>query len=241
MSYAVRNGKVVRRARPVALPELGGPTPDHVDLSGSDQVTLAGTTIGYPGIGARLRATLAHAAACIAERHGPAAFACTKHAAAIHEAGHATLYAVDGLELGRAYIEETASGWTGMCVAKNGGWKITPDAPSAELIKRARHLLAGWAAERLFDADFRMGSSLDEIVVSQFLAALAADDGDGAALWVRHVHHPVKRCLVEHQQAVTGIAEYLFEHERLDGADDIQRLTAAVRRADQTPPREGSR
>ena len=228
MSYAVRSGKVVRRSRPlsVAAVQLGGPTPDHVNLSGGDQVTLAGITIGYPGIGEQLRGVLAREYARILGLRGPAAFACTKHAAAIYEAGHAVLLAVDGLELAYAYIKQTDAGWTGMSMPKNGSWRITPDAPPAEFIRRSRHLLAGFAAEQLFDADFRAGSSLDEIIVSQLLVALAADGADGRELWVKQVHGPVLRCLVEHQRSLADIAEHLYEHERLERADDVRRLMA---------------
>ena len=233
MSYAVRNGKVVRCSRPsvqlvgrkivrplsAAVVRLVGPIPDHVNLSGCDQVTLAGITIGYPGIGEQLRGDLERECARILGLHGPAAFVCTKHAAAIHEAGHVVLLAVDGLELDYAFIRQTAAGWTGMTMPKNGSWRLTSDTSPAELIRRSGHLLAGVAAEELFDADFRAGSSLDEVLVSQLLAALAADGADGRELWEQQVRGPVMRRLVERQRSLVDIAEYLLEHGRLDNAD----------------------
>jgi hypothetical protein len=73
----------------------------------------------------------------------------------------------------------------------------------------------------------REGSSVDELIMSQIAAALAAEsDIVAEAFWRTEVHDAVLQCLDRNWDAVEGIANQLWEHTRMQG----QPLRAALAR-----------
>jgi hypothetical protein len=70
-------------------------------------------------------------------------------------------------------------------------------------LKIARNLIAGVCAER-FDPDFREGSSLDEVVMSQLIGGEAAKllNVDPRTFWNKEVHEHVFHKLNQHRAVV---------------------------------------
>ncbi len=195
----------------------------QADFSHPDRITLAGITLGLPNIGTIVRRMLEDEHARVLAQYGPAAFECPRHAAAIHEAGHVVLYAIQGVVVDHTRIERTPSGWIGFTSAPDCAFRIEHGVgESLELyLNRARQLAAGVIAEELFDRDFRRGSSLDEVVMSQVLAvkaSLLAGAADEGRYWQQEVWRATGIVLQRHRQAVMEIAHDLHDCERLSGA-----------------------
>jgi hypothetical protein len=101
-------------------------------------------------------------------RQGTRAFENTNRATAYHEAGHVIISILSGRTVRRTWIKRKRLGgvkvWIGRTFdgAPNGS---APDSPVEADVVTARNVVAGWVAEIRFDgSDFRIGSSLDEIV-----------------------------------------------------------------------------
>ena len=98
---------------------------------------------------------------------------------AVHEAGHAVLHAAQGHRpsVVRIWPDRAGQGYAGTC-------DFPPEAPALHIdplhqphraLARACVTLAGWAAEWRFERDgFRLGSSLDELVMAGGLVQGAA-------------------------------------------------------------------
>ena len=102
---------------------------------------------------------------------GPRAFENTERATAVHEAGHAVVVTACGGLVHRVRIKRKRVGeqttWVGRTyhnVVQNTG----PASAVRDDLDVARNLVAGFLAEAMFDSgDFRLGSSLNEIVFFQ--------------------------------------------------------------------------
>jgi hypothetical protein len=184
-----------------------------------DQVTIANQTIAGPGIGRAVREALLREVERIYSENGLHAFENTKNAASLHEAGHAVVATWLGRPITKLTIKRGPLGWCGFTHWSDDGWTIQSDDGNARemLLDHARNLYAGFAAERLFDKDFREGSSLDEIVMSQVSTAMVAGDDDPQGLWGSAVHTPVCRHLTRNERTVRRIADYLFAHRKMEG------------------------
>jgi hypothetical protein len=187
----------------------------HLPVSG-DKVTLAGVTICGDDIARRLHTRLAEHVTGILAKHGLQAFEMPKKAACIHEAGHAVVAAWLGKTVTSVRIYECPAGWAGFCDWDGEGWRLKPD-DGPGLIELARNLYAGQAAE-MMGREFREGSSLDELIVSQAAAALAAKSDEAApALWQSEVHEAVVQCLRRNTDALANIGNYLWSHSKMKG------------------------
>jgi hypothetical protein len=200
-----------------------------VDLSSPDRITLGGITIEQIGIGESVRQMIVEQTNKILDSHGVHAFASTQAASAIHEAGHVVVGVAFGKRLKRVRICERMSGvWMGL-TEYHGRPRL--DAP-ATILKEARFVYAGIAAEMLFDRDFRRGSSLDEFIMSQVLAAIAAHKlgTDGETCWRTEVDEVTMSSLRQHRLVVGEIANRLLMCRTLRGRA-LDQMVADIKRA----------
>ena len=115
------------------------------------------------------------------QAQGLAAFAYPKSAAAAHEAGHVVEYAATGRPVqstkifSRKLIDQPGLGWAGLTKAQGGEISITPLSPPEHDLATARHQIAGVVAEMIVDTEnFRLGSSLDEVILFKMIVGNAA-------------------------------------------------------------------
>jgi hypothetical protein len=106
------------------------------------------------------------------ESQGMRAFEMPRTAAIGHETGHAIVATVEGHQVTSVKISRQIvfgmTVWTGVTNDSHGPWSITPETPTAEVLSRVRCLIAGVVGEAIYAAaDYRAGSSLDEIVLAQ--------------------------------------------------------------------------
>jgi hypothetical protein len=108
-------------------------------------------------------------------KQGMRAFENTKRATAIHEAGHVVIAILAGRTVSRVWIKRKRVGDTKAWIGRtfDGSCHGTaPDSPVEADVAAARALIAGVLAEWLFDGgDFRLGSSLNEVVAFQAIVA----------------------------------------------------------------------
>jgi hypothetical protein len=126
---------------------------------------------------ARLTVAVAARAKEVLIEYGPAAFDLPREAAVAHEAGHAVVAAALGLPV--EFVKVTpvadyAGAWTGLCQVTTGAWLMTRDSPLPDILMHAKYLVAGLAGELVCKVALP-GSSLDEVMQAQILAAMAAD------------------------------------------------------------------
>jgi hypothetical protein len=143
---------------------------------------------------------LGHGAQCLASAisdrldlafamDGPRAFECPKISAAFHEAGHCVVGAVQGERPSKASIWPIAELGREKWIGRTYGippWQVD-DKTSAEAdLQRARSQLAGVVSEMLFDLDFRLASSADEVATAQCIVLTAATKvrRDAGQLWL---------------------------------------------------------
>jgi hypothetical protein len=110
---------------------------------------------------------------------GRRAFDYTKRSAAFHEAGHAVFFALDGMLPTGAriwpIIEDGCTQWLGHVdgPASSAG-RVDSETPPKHDLKYVQSLLAGVVSEILFDADYRWGSSIDEVATARAVTEVAA-------------------------------------------------------------------
>jgi hypothetical protein len=211
----------VDRATPI------NPYYEHgADLSQDDIFTLAGITMFGPGLGKRIRERFVEIAASLIRNHGMSAFEMPKRAAAIHEAGHVVINSAVGVRTTSVLIDHLHRNselfWIGYTNAPDLAFVDTPAAPAGydKLLMKSRTTCAGIAAEMLFAGpDRREGSSLDEVIMSQIFAEMAASliGVEPEALWQNDVWSWCIAQLHHNRNAHAGIADALMERKRLKG------------------------
>ncbi|MER2559056.1 MAG: hypothetical protein ABTQ93_16500 [Candidatus Competibacter denitrificans] len=174
---------------------------------------------------------------------GRKAFEYPRHSAAIHEAGHAIVYAVTAdrvrwwppyrLRIWREAINGLSL-WLGQT-------DVSPKAPPLQIAATeleatliyALRLVAGVTAEMTFDGrDFRQSSSVDELVI---VGALARN------LEEHHWHQPAEYCMAlviatatkllrAHANTLTALATTLERQRKLQGQDLTRWLQSVQRR-----------
>jgi hypothetical protein len=167
------------------------------------------------GCGAeRLASTLREAVERAFALDGMRAFECTKRAAAFHEAGHCVIQALDRnppMRVGIWPIRKFGmSHWIGRADGTSR-WRVDHKTTVEADLKQARSQLAGVVAEALFDADYRLASSIDEIVISQVIVRSAATKTHRHAerLWWKTLLDVMCR-LKAHERPVLQIADELM-------------------------------
>jgi hypothetical protein len=187
-----------------------------------DVLELADHTIVGKNAGANGRADLIRATTEIRNKHGERAFECPKSAAANHEAGHVVIHAAMGGRVRYANIRRIGDKWVGYTEFRAGRWG-GHDATAEEILNKARDIFAGVAAESMFEEDFREGSSLSEVIMSQYFAAQSwhrkDETLDQKAYWTTEVVLWSYDTLKKHRVIHAQIAEHLMQHECIKGAD----------------------
>ncbi|SFK03265.1 hypothetical protein [Methylocapsa palsarum] len=156
----------------------------------------------------RTRMETAHAA------QGMRAFESPREHTALHEAGHAVLAHIDGIQVEGIRIWPLSVNdqvnWDGFTKFDNG----FPDDEAMSL----RNTLAGWASELLFvpKHDQRAGSSIDEIVSAELTAVVIAKKlgGDPNAIFESEIDK-VFTVLRGYEVAVRKIARWLMQHRTM--------------------------
>ena len=108
---------------------------------------------------------------------GPRAFECPKTSAAFHEAGHCVVGAVLGERPSKAAIWPTIELGREQWIGRTYGiprWRVDDTTLAEADLQHARSQLAGVVSEMLFDSDFRLGSSTNEIAIAQGIVLTAA-------------------------------------------------------------------
>jgi hypothetical protein len=166
---------------------------------------------------------------------GMQAFEATERTAAVHEAGHATLYAVYGIPVKQLWIKSIkADGvrtWIGRCET-DWGWHIDERTPPIDDLRIARIIMAGALAEMVFATDeFRDGSSLDETVLAGSICRTAAHKlGRSPSDIVWETMAETLDVLHVYERHVRGLATGLMRSRRLQGPKLDRLLPAEVRR-----------
>lgn len=157
---------------------------------------------------------------------GARAYGATRRAAALHEAGHAVIHALDGDKVRRIRIirarERSPDGkrqWIGLCLHNRGAISLTPETPLDALVALARSVAAGYLAEMAFDReDYRLNSSPDEQLIFSCLSPAIAEkmgaDADGVHFAVAH---GISNDLWAHRAAVLAIAGNLERYGQVSG------------------------
>jgi hypothetical protein len=114
-----------------------------------------------------------------------------------------TLIALHNREFGRLQ-------WIGRTIG-TPKWHVDDGTPAEADLKQAQSQLAGVVAEALFDADYRLASSIDEIVISQSIVRTAAIKmrRDVEELWLNTLFEVASK-LRAHQWIVREIANALM-------------------------------
>ncbi len=121
---------------------------------------------------------------------GARAFEMPRSAAIAHEAGHAIVGAHEGLIIVNVEVFRRDGIWGPIWCGRTdepGPWGFEATTPIATMLARVRYMLAGLAAEYLFEPDgARSGSSLDEIVLTQMICDGVWQDRSAAFVGVSH-------------------------------------------------------
>jgi hypothetical protein len=180
----------------------------------------------------------------VLERHGLDAFAMSRDAAIVHEAGHAIVGTHEGLTIRRVTIfsrSVPAFGpcWGG-CTMDVEGWMTGPDTSAEDDLRHARFVVAGLAGEVKTGRD-RPGSSLDEECISRELgrnAAVKLADPLLSAeafttfaqeLWHEKVWVRAGAILYENREPFNRLAQHLKEKEKIQGGK-LRKILAQVKR-----------
>ena len=147
---------------------------------------------------------------------GPAAFKNTQAAAALHEAGHCVVNQREGVAPTKARIWLAEGEWVGRTYYATR-LSSGQTAPADENLRNARATYAGVLAERLFDTDYRLGSSIDEIIVTYALvySAAAKMRRDPEAVFLEQLKNTAET-LHKNEKTVRAIAEVLMQKGTLN-------------------------
>jgi hypothetical protein len=108
---------------------------------------------------------------------GPRAFECPKSSAAFHEAGHCVIGALDGVVPSSANIWPVLELGRLQWIGKTYGLpqlRVDEKTDAEVDLRHARSSLAGVVAEIVFDPEYRLGSSLDELATATVVIRAAA-------------------------------------------------------------------
>jgi len=205
--------------------------PEPPDLAHDDYISLAGITVRAGGIGSAAREALATETARILSEHGQRAFEYPRESAAIHEAGHIVVHIALGGRVRGARIGCDGTRWIGYTEYRAGEWSVDPAAATADhFIKVARNLYAGLAAEMAFDPDFRQGSSLDEVYMSQWATGEAAHilGHSPQEMFENDVHGFTIHLLQQNERSHRRLTDHLLRRSTLNGLK-IAELSRGVR------------
>jgi hypothetical protein len=155
---------------------------------------------------------------------GIRAFETTKRGTALHEAGHTVISTVLGRKVSRTRIkrarkQQPIDGWTGHTYDGVVDL-IGPDSSVENDLNFARSIIAGLISEITFDrADYRAGSSLDEIIQFQLAinnVATKAQRADGLNIALEQMRW-VGGALIANKVIVHEIADLLMRRGTLRG------------------------
>jgi hypothetical protein len=121
---------------------------------------------------------------------GPRAFECPKTSAAFHEAGHCVVGALQGKHPSKASIWPITELGRVQWIGRTYGlpkWRVDDRTLAEADLQHAQSELAGVVSGLLFDPDFRVASSIDEIVRAQGIVLTAATKlrCDVQQLWLK--------------------------------------------------------
>jgi hypothetical protein len=200
----------------------------------SQQETVVRSNGEKTDIAAAREAQLTSVLTAIAMTGGAGVFQSTKRSAALHEAGHAVIFALEGIMPTRAriwpVIEDGCSEWVGRVDAPSAG-RVDSKTPVNEDIRRARMILAGLVAEKLFDPDYRWESCIAEIAEARALTEFIAwklERNDCSKL-ERDFIADVEKRLKSNEQIVRRIASELMRKGTIKSRR-LAHLLKAVRR-----------
>jgi hypothetical protein len=168
---------------------------------------------------------------------GPRAFDCPKTSIAFHEAAHCVVGALQGNHPSKASIWpiiELGRVWIG-CTYGLPKWRVDSTTLAEDDLYRAESELAGVVSEWLFDPDFRLASSIDEIARAQGIVLTAATKlrRDVQQLWLE-TFVSVATILRANERVVRDIATELMNQRSVKAS----RLTYLLRSIDGPAPNQ---
>jgi len=180
-------------------------------------------------LAAMMDAAQAHALAL----QGPRAFECPKSSAAIHESGHAVFYAQAGLLPSKISIWPIVVSGEQRWIGKIYGvpkYRVDATTSAKTDLKTGQELISGVAAECMFDREYRVGSSLDEVVLAAAVVGAAAlkMQCNAKMLWFETSSEVAAR-LKANEKNVRAIADELMR-QRTVGSRQLAHLLRAITR-----------
>lgn len=153
---------------------------------------------------------------------GPHAFESTERATAVHKAGHAVVATACGYLVSRVRIQRKRVGDEKTWVGRTYHDVVQYTGPASAVrddLGSARNLAAGVLAEVMFDGgDFRLGSSLNEIVFFQCVVEnIAFKTWSPFEEIALQVVAQVSGILQQHRDVVRPLAAELMRHGTLHG------------------------
>jgi hypothetical protein len=217
------------------------------DLDAALEAYLATLPILPKGSPPDLITSIKDAALGVLHEHGVAAFAAPREAAIAHEVGHAIVGTHEGFTIRQINNYSRATPhfgliWSGRCEETAATWESGPHTPAEEDLRRARFAIAGLIGEVVTRFD-KPGSSLDELVLSQFLGTQAGKKLNGGyallteeacsaymrQLWNEQVWKATISILYANQESFHQLAGHLHQHERVKG-DELRKALTQVKR-----------
>ena len=193
------------------------------DFSQPDRVTVSGIMIRGPGIRDSFLTAMRTGADRALAADGAGAFGMPRIAAAAHEAGHCIVGTSLDFAITNVRLIELFPGadlWGGITHHAQDNKADTPLMDAADALRHARMIYAGVGGEMFLHQEFQhAGSSLDEIVMSQYVTAVfvADEHEDPEPRWQRDVHNDVVARIYRNRVVFQKIAELLYQKGRLAG------------------------
>jgi hypothetical protein len=190
-----------------------------------------------PGLFEDVTEVIAKEAHRLLGTEGINAFDMPRSAAVAHETGHAIVGTAVGLTIVNVEIfQRTTSFGKNWCGRNDeaSSWSFGDATPTTTVLARAKYLVAGVAAEQIFDPEnFRHGSSIDEIVICQAICDGVFQTRRSEFPDIAHPRELWSWCwretcstLIKHQDAVRALMAKLDRTECLRGKP----LAATLRR-----------
>ncbi|NVZ09527.1 hypothetical protein HW932_09650 [Allochromatium humboldtianum] len=188
--------------------------------------TIDRLTFTNPDARRAMEADARHLLSLALSAQGPAALACPRRAAALHEAGHVVMYLDHGRRVRSVKIFERDGFWLGMTRAAGRLYIDEWTHPLADLVE-AKILLAGPFAELALSGSPALGAGVDELALARAIVGQASSklDEDPEHLMTETLTEVLER-LRDHRRALDEMAALLQRHRKLSG----ERVTAVLRR-----------